>query len=411
MPRAFYDDSSRDGAWLDQRKWSLFFGSSPMPTIEVADGVTSFFGSSATEYYVFARSGVMADAEMVVRGFRRTDATAANRCRLMLHTDGGLQTPSGVQPVWGVGLNIEPHQVRLQKYVNATSTTLASPGNIASGTTAYDIRIQASGGRWKARVWASGGEEPGTWDCDVADSGDVPDGLPGLAFYRASPSVAAFEYESIEVICSALPALRAPLVFRDEFGHLIPYGKVPSPLRDDGIDSTAASWLTDGGGALSHDSATLARDLDVAGSSTVEVTGPVIPADQAEAIWLTLEGSRLSHTSAAKPILQLVGSAETYEFSHAPADSTAKLIAGSTTLVLPMEWVTNSEGPRHRNVSLLLLPRHAQLMALVGDQVLGHIDLPAAVTEDLTPTIAVTATTASARTLSWAAAELLVERN
>lgn len=87
----------------------------------------------------------------------------------------------------GYAATIISSELRLNKYSSGTSTALATTsGKSLASNTKYWIRLRVNGTSLKARIWADGGSEPGTWDHDTTDSAVSGVGWAGL--YTATTS-------------------------------------------------------------------------------------------------------------------------------------------------------------------------------------------------------------------------------
>lgn len=71
---------------------------------------------------------------------------------------------------------------------NITSFSFAS-----SASTTYWVRFRVNSTAIKARIWADGGGEPGTWDIDTTDSNVSAAGWVGLCAYGTTSSVNALQ--------------------------------------------------------------------------------------------------------------------------------------------------------------------------------------------------------------------------
>ena len=408
MPRVILDTFEPDSTWLSNARWK-YLGPG-IPVIALDDGALSFAPQVSQGNHFVGRCSPFLDGDFIVRGFQRSTATGTSRFRWGLRSNGRYTSTAGTYESAHQGVFVSLDNTggfSVIKYVNNTATTIGTLiAGKAPGTTAYDIRLRVTGNNVQARVWPSANAEPGTWDFDLTNVvSDVPAGVPHMAFFRAA-SAATLAATALEVTSPALVIGEGPLIFYDSSGKRMPYGKVKGEYVDDAMLATPPAWIT---GTTSHVSATFTRRLEASGSNSASITLPVIPAGEAEAILLKLQASRLNVDTNIVPHLQLVG-ASTYELVHAAGEATAKLVAGALSQATQMQWRGNAEGPRRRNLGLLLLPRLGQLIALLEDQVIGWIELGAAVTGNITPTVKVDATTAAAAAVNWGQLALAVER-
>jgi hypothetical protein len=80
-------------------------------------------------------------------------------------------------------------EIRWYKWVGGASTMIASAAATLTQNVWYSVRLQftAETGGLKARIWATGGAEPGTWDIDATDTALAVGGALGFrARYGAS---------------------------------------------------------------------------------------------------------------------------------------------------------------------------------------------------------------------------------
>jgi hypothetical protein len=388
------------------RQWSVISPTGQDPvvtstagvlTVTPADGYAAHYAAQTREF--------QAGWDFLVQ-FKRVSNTASSRMRAglgskraILATGGGESSTQGFYAV----IN-EAGALSLVKDLASVETTLGGPiaSKAPTANTSYWVRLSWASGRVRTRVWLASGSEPGTWDIDVADSGDMPLGRPEMSFYRSGGD--GWIVQRAEVQGNTLLTDPGPLAFWED-NLRVPFGRSGRVMiRDDGYRATPLADLTvTPGGALTNTVGTLERKLTAAGSSSASVAWPALPANLAERIELKLAGTRLGSTTATSARLQLVGAAATYQLAHVDGDLTAKLTNGTLTQTILHEWIGTDQGDHKRNLSLVLLPRFGQLQAWMDDQCIGWLDMGAAVTESLTPTVKVDATTASARSLSYRA--------
>lgn len=395
-----------DGAWWDQDRWRIEKSSSNYGTVAVQGGRGVLHNPGGGSLHAYAKTGKFSDGE-VLYSYQRSATTGTNRHQCVLRSSGGMNTGvTGAETSMnGLALVIDTAgTLSVSKRLAGTSTSLQSVSTKVTGTGKWWIRFRVMGGTINARAWQDGNAEPGTWDITQADDGTVPVGVLEFIHYSTSgaPTVSL---DDIQVLRPTLVPLPAPLRFTNRDGRIVPFGKVTRSRVDDCLDATQPTWLT---GTTTHSATAMTRTLTAAGSSSTSVTLPPVTASEAEAIWFRLEGLRASSDTDVTLRIQLVG-ATTYELRQTSAEITARLVAGATVEALTYQWRSDSEGVRRKNLTLLMLPRRRQIIALDGDQVIGWCELPTIITEALTPTLTVTATTATGKSLTYGRLRLAVE--
>lgn len=113
------------------------------------------------------------DAEILAR-LKTSSVSAGNaHAHLVLRGSGNSTSETGY--VCG----IIGDDLRIGKYVSATFTEISLSGQTLSANTYYWIRFRANSTSLKARIWADGGSEPGTWTIDTTDSSITGTGWAG----------------------------------------------------------------------------------------------------------------------------------------------------------------------------------------------------------------------------------------
>jgi hypothetical protein len=441
--RQMYEPFDEAAHWPDQRKWRMVHPGGGYPTSHtIANGKDSIVPKQSQPVLGLVRMRNTRACE--VRGaFRRNGTFSGSVARfgVFMGWDGNiLDGTIDDRPLNGLELYIEKTG---DATLHAWAAGVPRPAGAyavltakaPSNTLVYDFRLvreDAGAGDWRLRckIWARQADgtpnaEPGAWDFDVADDGYAPTtgGIAGWVFYTntAQASMVPLELYPFEVKVPNLLPLDLPQVFTGEGGMIpgiAPYAAVVERLKDEPFWGGATpSWITDASAALAVDAAPKTRKITCPGNATRAITLPVVAGVDAEAILLTARGLRLDTDGAADIALRLVGAAASYELRHNVADTYVKLIkdTAATDLVeyLPQRWTGGpaGEGPRHRDVGLLLLPNLKQMIALTNGLVAGWLNLDTAVAENLTPTLEVRATTATAKILSYAQLELAAERD
>lgn len=370
---------------------------------------------AANAVHIWARSVTVSPGDGVLFRYRRTNTTATRRDRIVLRSSGVIDTASGgsERPTGGMCLIIDnAGLMTIAKIIASTSTTLGTL-NKMTGTGWWWVRFEATGTSVRSRAWADGATEPGTWDMNFTDDLAVDGTRLEVIGYKNTESAGDGIFSRLELYGATGSArtISAPMVFHAPDGSRVPYGHgKPAVRTDDCLDATQPAWLT---GTTSHNATAYARTISAAGSSSASVTTPAVTASAHSAIKLTADRIRLSADTSVSAAVKLVGAGSTYALTGSVTGLV--LSGGGKSVTLTQRWISDGvtsemigESLRPHSYSLLLLPSYGNLIAYEGDQIIGWLDVPA-VTEALTPTVTVTATTATGRDLTYGGLSVEVE--
>ena len=125
--------------------------------------------TTGTQVTACSRNDVDSDADRddveVLTLFRvRAVSTATTNGGVVARGSGGTSTK------YGYSANIYDNDLIVHKYVNNTGTTISTSAKSLTADTWYWLRFRVNGTSLKARIWADGGSEPGSWDIDTTDS-------------------------------------------------------------------------------------------------------------------------------------------------------------------------------------------------------------------------------------------------
>jgi hypothetical protein len=422
MARLVYDRGVPKASYPDRRKWSspVEVGASASNSgTWIADGTGGwkFTPLANIATWQWTRQAPVLDNEVIYRSAARQNYSSGTfRTSITIGTTSGdVDSSSSTKEVPKTGIRLslsEAGSLSLTQYVNGTATTLATAVTGKTGAnTAYDWRFLRRAGRIQARVWKTADPEPSAWDFDVADDGTVPAGVVGICVYRAG-TASSWTFGSISSNSARVESRPHPKIAFTADNRRRRYGKVRSTIVDDAISATQNASLT--GDTTTRDATLMTRSITAAANASAALAFPAVALSTVdpmpiEAIELTARGLFLSSDTAATPRLQFVGGSKTWELFHL-SGSNATLTDGTTTALLNLALRGNGEATRHRNLSLLLVPRYKQLIALMDDMVIGWIET-SGITGNVTPTLKVDSTTTTAKSLSYAQLELALERS
>lgn len=118
----------------------------------------------------------------------RSNASAANPTGYVFTLEGEADTP-----------HAGGDEIRLVKHVSGTATNLVSASFAWLINTRYWMRFRVVGSTLKARIWAKGSAEPGTWNLETTDASVAAAGYVGFydGFAEGDP---VYDYIRVEVL-------------------------------------------------------------------------------------------------------------------------------------------------------------------------------------------------------------------
>lgn len=136
--------------------------------------------TSAHEYYAASWDDVESpnDGEILAKFRFTAGASSIHYLFFILRGSGS----DGSENFYDVNLTPNGNTFALHKIVNGSTDTLDSTSKTMNLDTWYWIRFQVIGTALKARFWADGASEPGTWDFEETDS-DLSNGWVGTGYY------------------------------------------------------------------------------------------------------------------------------------------------------------------------------------------------------------------------------------
>lgn len=105
---------------------------------------------------------ISGDCEIV--GLIRSSFGSGAQTGLVIH--GSIAATSG----YVVNLGGSGNELSIVRMDSGTENIIAGPAFTWALNTDYRLRVQRSGTAWRARVWADGAGEPGTWLYDSTDA-------------------------------------------------------------------------------------------------------------------------------------------------------------------------------------------------------------------------------------------------
>jgi hypothetical protein len=414
MARVLLDRTQRTAPQPDARLWKVIGGTS-FTEISEAGGWISWQGvaTGQARHLVPLHSPWATGQGILCKVTRDVTSASTARHRIWLHHSGTSASTGGEIATNGVCMTIAANSdTTVQKVVASTSSTISTgtvSGKVPVGQSVW-VRGESIDGRWRFRMWTDGTTEPGTWDHDIADDGTVPAGVPAVSSLRSGAATIWRTGDiSIYAATGSYPTPTRPRVYNRLDGTRIPYGRRSQLRADDVTDATLPAWLT---GTATTDTAAGLRTLSAGISATVSLTGPTATGD---AHFITVDNVRLSSDTQAGMSLKFTDGTNTWELRQDPTATVASLYAGATATAMPYQIRNNGEGPRHRTLTLGLIPAVSQLIAFEGGwrdgQIIGWIDIASPPTRStaLTPSVSLIAGT-SARTMDFTALQIEVQR-
>ena len=168
-----------------------------------------------------------ADSEVDLT-YRFNERTSGSFLRIFARASGA--TGANQMPnAYRLEINSGSSTVKLQKFVSSTATDLAS-FTYTQDTNTQKVRFQIQGTSIKAKLWAAGTSEPGTWSVTATDSGITGTGVVQVAHSHSSG---------------------AHTVYVDDLTLAVP-GPTVSPVITTYIPGAAGLLATDTGGTATY---------------------------------------------------------------------------------------------------------------------------------------------------------------
>lgn len=401
-----------DGSAWNSARWRFPEASNfPVAIADVQGGALRLRPAATTARNAIAR--LPAATAQALRGrFRRSQTTGTNRLTFYISSSGVTQaSTSSEQPTSGYALMFSNTGGYLfARRLAGVTTTLATASAVYAGTGWFNFifeRTAANVVRFKA--WADGTAEPVGWTAEHTDTEPLAPGVPQITTLGAAP--AEFYFSDLAVTSPGLPKKPRPVAHRDVSGALVPYGKLRRSLTDDCLSATVPSWATST--ALTYDASSFQRLLTAPASGAATITLPAVNlsgSGRMQAVWLDLDCIELNNLGSVQLDVALIGGGNTYQ-ARISSTQPKVVLSGQGLTYTSSGGMLGDLDQKPHGLSLLMLPRAKQIQVIDnGDQVLGWIDLPTTLTETVTPTITLTALSASARVLRFGQLRLRLEQ-